>query len=284
MSPSSLVGVFWKGLSVLLLAWMAAAAVLMPADSADAAETERIRQRASGYFDAVASRRFEQARLFILPRSRGDFDPGRSGKGSITGFNILGVELEKGKHSAIVEVEREVAAAVVAGRVKVRSRFRWKLEAGQWFLDPGDPPRTDAEIIKEYYYDKRGAATAAKFDQTVFDFDWAAQGDLVQPRFSFWNLGSEDLVIEKVYGPEWLRNKSEKLHVPAGSSGEITMELDTSSIRGHFRQDVLVRFEPVREMVKLRIKGRVFTEEEIARSPSLSKEAAERKAARAVAP
>ncbi|MDE2962542.1 MAG: hypothetical protein OXU26_01405, partial [Acidobacteriota bacterium] len=184
----------------LVLAWMSANASSGPADST---EVDRIKQRAGQYFSAVGSRHFQKARQFILPGSREDFDPVRSAKATITGFSILGVELEEGKRSAIVEVEREVVAAVVAGRVKVRTQFRWKLEAGEWFLDPTDPPKTDAEIFQEYYYAKRGADTAAKFKETIYDFDWAAQGDLVRPRFPFRNLGAQDLVIEKIYGPEW---------------------------------------------------------------------------------
>ncbi len=271
-------------LLVLLLALMPTVVDSTVADSMDSAEIERIRQRAGDYFTAVGSRRFAQARQFILPASRKDFDPNRSAKGSVTGFDILGVELEEGKRSAIVEVEREVVAAVVAGRVKVRKKFRWKLEAGQWFLDPNDPPKTDAEIFQEYYYSKRGAETTAEFEETVFDFDWAARGDLVQPRFSFRNPGARDLVIEKVYGPEWLLDRTETVHIPAGSSGEVRMEFDTSAISGRLSQDVFVRFEPVKEMVKLRIKGRVFTQEEIDRSPSLTRKAAERKAAQAATP
>ena len=79
-------------------------------------------------------------------------------------------------------------------------------------------------------------------------------------------------------------NRTEQLNVPAGASAEITLELDTSGIRGLLSQDVFVQFEPVKEMVKLRIKGKVFTAEEIARSPSLSKEIAERKAAESTTP
>ena len=284
MFGSKFVQVSTGFLLALVLAGIPAGAGTSPGDSADAAEIDRIKQRAGQYFSAVASRRFDPARQYILPASRADFDPPRSTKASVTGFSILGVELEEGRRSAIVEVEREVVAAVVAGRVKVKKKFRWKLEAGQWFLDPNDPPRTDADIFKEYYYAKRGQDTAAKFEETLFDFDWAAQGDLVRPRFSFRNPGAEDLVIEKIYGPEWLSDKTETLHIPAGTSGEISMELDTAGFRGPLTQDVFVQFEPVKEMVKLRIRGTVFTQDEIALSPSLSKEAAERKAAQAAAP
>ena len=268
-------------LLVPALAWMPKTA---GSGSVDTAEVARIRQRAGDYFSAVGSRRFHKARQFILPASREDFDPNRSAKGTVTGFSILEVELEEGKRSAVVEVEREVVAAVVAGRVKVRTKFRWKLEAGEWFLDPNDPPRTDAEIFQEYYYAKRGNDTTAKFEQTAYDFDWAAQGDRIGLSFPFRNPGAEDLVIEKIYSPEWLLNRTEVRHVPAGAAGEIRMELDTSAIRGHLSQDVFVRFEPVKEMVKLHIRGRVFTEDEIANSPSLSKEIAERKAAESSTP
>ena len=271
-------------LMVLLLASMPAVVDSTAAESTDSAEIERIRQRANDYFTAVSSRRFQQATQFILPASREDFDPPRSTKASVTGFSILGVELEEGNRSAIVEVEREVVAAVVAGRVKVRKKFRWKLEAGEWFLDPNDPPKTDADIFQEYYYAKRGDDTAAEFEETLYDFDWAAQGDLIRLRFPFRNPGSKDLVIERIYAPEWLLDRTETLQIPPGSSGEIKMELNTSGIRGHLRQDVFVRFEPVKEMVKLRIRGRVFTKDEIARSPSLTKKAAERKAAQAATP
>lgn len=284
MHRSRLVRNFNGFLLTPVLAWTALSAGFSAADSADSAEVERIRQRADDYFSAVASRRFGQARQFILPAFREDFDPPRTAKASVAGFSILKVELEEGKRSAIVEVEREVVAAVVASRVKVKTKFRWKLEAGQWFLDPNDRPRTNSDINREYYYERRGGGTTAEFEETLFDFDWVAQGDLVRPRFSFRNPGSQDLVIEDIRAPEWLRSSTEKLRIPAGATGEITMELDTTGFRGPVRQDVFVRFEPVKEMVKLRIQGRVFTQEEIARSPSLSKEIAERKAAQSAAP
>ena len=57
------------------------------------------------------------------------------------------------------------------------------------------------------------------------------------------------------------------------------MELNTAKLHRDFIQDIFVQFEPVKEIVKLRITGRVFTAEEIAKSPSLSKEAATRKSA-----
>ena len=62
------------------------------------------------------------------------------------------------------------------------------------------------------------------------------------------------------------------------------MELSTSRLHQDFIQDIFVRFEPIQELVKLRIKGKVYTAEEIADSPHLSKEAAERKSSQSATP
>ena len=58
------------------------------------------------------------------------------------------------------------------------------------------------------------------------------------------------------------------------------MELNTSGFHRELVQDVFVRFEPIQEMVKLRITGEVYTAEEIALSPILSEKAAANKASR----
>ena len=49
--------------------------------------------------------------------------------------------------------------------MKVSEKFRWKKQEGEWFLDPADPPKSDAEIFREYYYEKLGSATIAKFEE-----------------------------------------------------------------------------------------------------------------------
>ena len=76
-----------------------------------------------------------------------------------------------------------------------------------------------------------------------------------------------------------------KVHlIPAGMTGEIEMELNTSRLHQEFVQDIFVRFEPIQEMVKLRIKGKVLTAEEIGLSPALSEQAAAGKASQAATP
>ena len=267
-----------KGLlPVLLLAWMLASAGTGAADGGQA-DLEQLKQRVNGYFSAVHSRQFTKAGEFILPRSRDTIDASRSGKTRIDNLRILEVKLEEGNRSAVVTITRLVSAP--AGSVRVKEKFRWKKEEGQWFLDPADPPRTDAEIFREYYYEKRGVATKAKFEETVFDFDRIAQGDPVQPRFSFRNSSSRDIVVEKIHAPgRLITDRTEKRLIPAGSAGEIIVDLNTAKLQQRFVHDIFVQFEPVKEMVKLRITGWVFTAEEISRSPGLLKEAAAGKSA-----
>ena len=220
-----------------------------------------------------------KAKQFVLPHSREAIDAARSGKARITGFSIVEVELEEGDRSAVVTIRRLVTAP--AGSVRVKEKFRWKREDGEWFLDPSDdPPKTDSEIFTEYYYKKQGIAPTAEFEERVFDFGLAVQGEPVRPRFSFRNPSSGDIIVEKIHGPDRLiTDRTEKRLIPAGAAGEITVELNTAKLHRDFIQDIFVQFEPVKEIVKLRITGRVFTAEEIAKSPSLSKEAAARKSA-----
>lgn len=268
-------------LLVLVVSWVSAGARSSLADL-DPADIERLKQRVNGYLSAVRSRQLTKAREFILPRSRNETGAPFSGKSRITGFSIFEVEPEAGHRSAVVTTKQELTAPLL-GRIEIKKKLRWKREAGEWFLDPADPPKTDAEIFREYYYDKLAARANPKpgetpplleveFEETVFDFDLAVQGDPVRPNFAFRNLASQDIVVEKIHAPKWLiQDRTEKRLIPAGAAGEIRMELSTDKLSRKFHHDVFVQFEPIKEMIKLRIKGEVYTAEEIAESPSLSK-------------
>ena len=276
---------------ILMLGWMPAGARSSPADPVNSADVEQLKERVSEYFNAVHSRQFAKAKQFILPRSRDMAGAARPGRTRVAGFSILEVKLEEGNRSAVVTIRREIMAAGLAGQARIKEKFRWKKEEGKWFLDPADPPRTTAEIFRDYYYAKRIARANPKpgqelppllveLEETVFDFGVAIQGDVVRPRFAFRNLGSAAILVEEVYGPEWLLNRTGSRLVPPGTTGEIKMELNTSGFHRELVQDVFVRFEPIQEMVKLRITGKVYTAEEIALSPILSEKAAANKASR----
>ncbi|MXZ34669.1 MAG: DUF1573 domain-containing protein [Acidobacteria bacterium] len=281
---------------VLALVWMTTGAGSSVAGQDDPADLERLRQRVSGYFTAVHSGQFAAAEQFILHRSRDSFGRGRKQRSRITGFSIVEVTPEGGRGSAVVAVKLEVMAPIVAGRFPVQQKFRWKKESGEWFFDPADPPRTNSNLFQEYYLEKQSARANPKagegpqpvsveFEETAHEFEWVLQGDPVQIRFPFRNLTSDDLVVKKIYGPDWLiEDRTEKRLIPAGESGEIVVDVNTANLRLEIGQDIFVRFEPIKELVKLRIKGRVFTAEDVARSPSLSEEAAARKAAQSATP
>ena len=275
MSRSSFVLVSKSLLVVLILVWAPAGAQPSPADPGQA-DLERLKQRVNEYFSAVHARRFTRASQFILPGSRDAGEAARPGRARIGNLRIHEIKLEEGSGSAVVSISRQVSAP--AGSVRVKEKLRWKKEAGEWFLDPADPPKSDAEIFTEYYYKKRGSPTVAKFEETVFDFGRIVQGDPVRPRFSFRNPSSQDLVVEKIHDPNrFITDRTQKRLIPAGESAEIHLELNTARLRRRFRHVVFVQFEPVREMVALRIKGWVYTAEEIARSPTLSREFGVRK-------
>ena len=296
MSRSRFVEVSNGFLLVLVLAWLAPGARSGAADQAGPADVERLRQRVSGYFTAVCSGQLDQAKQFILPQSRDASTLGRSRRSRIAGFSIVEIMLEEGHRSAVAEVKLEVLAPIMAGRFTVKKKFRWKQESGEWFYDPADPPTANSNLFQEYYVDKQAGRANPKpgktppplkveFEETLYVFEWVLQGDPVQPRFPFRNLTSEDIVVEKIYGPDWLiKDRTEKRLIPAGEAGEIVVDVNTSNLRLDIGQDIFVRFEPIKEMVKLRIKGRVFTAEDVAKSPSLSEEAAARKAAQTATP
>ena len=296
MFRSRFVEIFNGFLLAMLLAWTPAYARSGVADRPDPADVERLSQRVSGYFTAVCAEQFDQAKQFVLPQSRDATTFGRSPKSRITGFSIVEVTLEEGHRSAVAEVKLEVVAPIMVGRFTVDRKFRWKKESGEWFFDPADPPTENSKLFQEYFLDKQAARANPKsgktpsplqveFEETVHEFEWVLQGAPVKLRFPFRNLTSDKLVVEKIYGPDWLiKDRTEKRLIPAGETGEIIVDVNTSNLRLDIGQDIFVRFEPIKEMVKLRIKGRVFTAEDVAKSPSLSQEAAARKAAQAATP
>ena len=296
MFRSRFVEIFNGFLLATLLAWMPAGARSGAADQSDPDDVERLSRRVSRYFTAVSAGRFDQARQFILPQSMDASTFGRSPKSRITGFSIVEVTLEEGHRSAVATIKLEVLAPIMVGRFTVDRKFRWKKESGEWFFDPADPPTENSNLFQEYFLDKQAARAnpqpgktppplQVEFEETVHEFEWVLQGDPVKLRFPFRNLTSDDLVVEKIYGPDWLiKDRTEKRLIPAGETGVIIVDVNTSNLRMDIGQDIFVRFEPIKEMVKLRIKGRVFTAEDVAKSPSLSQEAAARKAAKAATP
>ena len=237
---------------------------------------EELKTRVTQYFSALHTGQFTKARELIHPESRETKKAAQPGNAKMDSLRILAVELEEGQDSAIVEIRRVAWTPSIGGRIDVRQKMRWKLLSGEWFFDPNDPPRSDSSIFREYYYDKitaRGNAKSGeeplplevKFHANLFDFGIAVQGIPVKVRFKFESLSSQDIEIEKIFLPEWfIKDTTQKRLVKPGESGEIQVDLDTSKLYRDVRQDIFVQFEPIKELIKLTIKGKVFKEEDLA--------------------
>lgn len=237
-------------------------------------EVASIKSRVEQYYNAVQSNQQAKVAEFLVPKARGGFFPQFDPK--LIGTRIGDVKIEKGGSSVIVKIFSQVMVPSAMRPVDVPSLVRWKKEAGEWFYDPQDPPRTLASIFKEYYWEKLAARARkdpsvppleVKFDKDVVDFGMAAQGNTVNLKFTFTNLSSKDLVIEQLYLQEQLmRDLTSERVIKAGKKGEILFVLETGPLYREFEHDIFVQFEPIKEIVKLKVKGRVFTAKEIAES------------------
>jgi len=249
---------------------------LLSADqiSAQESQNDKIKLRVEQYYQAVQSNQQAKVAEFVVPKARGAFFPQFDPK--LVGIRVAEIKLEEGGTSAVVKVISQVMAPTIMRPIDVPSLVRWKKESGEWFFDPQDPPRTLASIFKEYFWDKQAARAKkdpavppieVKFDKDVVDFGMAAKGSTVNLKFSFTNLSSKDLVIEQLYLQEQLmRDLTSERVIKPGKKGEVIFTLETGPLYREFEHDVFVQFEPIKEIVKLKVKGKVFTAQEIAES------------------
>ena len=242
-------------------------------------QRERIKLRVEQYYQAVQSNQQARVTEFIVPKARGTFFPQFDPK--LVATRVAEVKVEEGGNSAVVKIISQVMVPSAMRPVDVPSLVRWKKDSGEWLYDPQDPPRTLASIFKEYYWDKQAARARqdpkatpleVKFDKEELDFGMAAKGNTLNLKFTFTNLTSKDLVIEQLYLQEQLmRDLTSERVIKPGKKGEIIFALETGSLYREFEHDVFVQFEPIKEIVKLKVKGKVFTAKEIAESLKLSK-------------
>ena len=221
-------------LLLVFLAWMLAGAGSGQADRGQA-DLERLKQRVNEYFSAVHARRFTRASQFILPGSRDAGEAARPGRARIGNLRIHEIKLEEGSGSAVVSISRQVSAP--AGSVRVEEKLRWKKEAGEWFLDPADPPRSDAEIFTEYYYKKRGSRYGGEVRGNGLRFRPESSREIpFGSVFPFATPSSQDLVVEKIHDPEPVSSPTGPKNASSRpeSRREIHLELNTARLRRRF--------------------------------------------------
>lgn len=229
---------------------------------------DKIKERATQYFAAVQSNEIGKAKEFVLEKSRGGFFPQFDNK--LLGVRVAEVRLEKENTAAVVKLLCQVMVPVAMQSVDVPQLQRWKLDSGQWYFDPADPPPSEASIMKRYYFEKLKEKAGkdpsqwdVRFETQAQNFGIAVKGTTVTLRFPFANQTKQELRVEKVLLHPLMKDLTKSLVIPAGKKGEIVVTLDTTPLYRDFDQDIFIQFEPIQEMVKLKVQGRVFTAKDL---------------------
>jgi len=230
--------------------------------------TETIKERVTQYFAAVQSNDIGKAKEFVLEKSRSSFFPQFDGK--MTGVRVAEIHLEKDNTAAVVKLLCQVMIPAAMQPVEVPQLQRWKLDAGKWYFDPADPPPSEASVMKKYYFEKLQSKQGkdpsqwdVRFDKEAQNFGVAVKGTTVTLRFPFTNQTKQELRVEKILLYQLMKDLTSTRIIPAGKKGEIVIALDTAPLYRDFDQDIFVQFEPIQEMVKLKVHGRVFTAKDL---------------------
>ena len=268
--------------AAILLAtfWFVSSVGNLDAEPTDA--IERIKERVNQYFAAVQSNDIAKAKQLVLEKSRNTFFPQFDSK--LVGFRVTEVQIEKDNTAAVVRLLCQVMIPAVMRAVDVPQLQRWKLESGEWYFDPADPPPSDASIMQKYYYEKQKSKQGkdpslwdVRFDKEAQNFGVAVKGSVVTVRFPFTNQSKQELRVEKTSLHELMKDVTKTRVIPPGMKGEIVITLDTTPLYRDFDHDILVQFEPIQEMVKLKVQGRVFTAKDLEQYNPATGESGKRK-------
>jgi hypothetical protein len=227
---------------------------------------DKLKERVTEFYTAVRANQMDKAVQYVTEKSRDSFKTQSHGK--FTGFEITHVEMEQDGQSAIVELSFKVLIPTIIRQVHMPDRARWKLVSGEWFYDPEDVPPQLNDKFKEYYYDKLPAgnessgakrAPSVSFERDLIDIGLVDRGKVVNLRFPFTNQSSQEIRIEEFHfrGVPFLKSATTKTVFKPGEKGEISVDLDTTELSGVLDNSFFVEFQPIKEMVSLRVKGKV---------------------------
>jgi len=238
-----------------------------PSNANETKIPDKLKQRVTDFYTAMRANQTDKAAQYVIEKSRDSFKVQSHGK--FLAFEITHVEMEQGDKSAVVELSFKVLIPTIVRQVYIPDRTRWKLVSDEWFYDPDDMPPQMGDKMKEYYYDKQpagNAKSAAKtkesavaFDTDLINIGLVEKGKVLNLRFPFVNKSAQEIKIEEFYfrGVPFLKNTTTKTVFKPAEKGEITVELDTSELSGPLDHSFFVEFQPIKEMVSLRIKGKV---------------------------
>jgi len=229
--------------------------------------TDKLSQRSTEFYTAIRANQIDKAAQYVIEKARDSFKTQSHGK--FSGFEITHIEMEAGGQSAIVQLSFKVLVPTIIRQVYMPDRTRWKLVSGEWFYDPEDVPPQLGDKFKEYYYDKHPAgneassksnkAASVSFEREVIDIGLVSRGKILNLRFPFTNQTSQEIKIEEFHfrGVAFLKSTTIKTIFKPGEKGEISVDLNTAELSGPLDHSFFVEFQPIKEMVSLRIKGQV---------------------------
>lgn len=247
------------GIFPLVLAFLGSAAF-----AGDSASDEKLKQRVNGFYVALQADRGSQAEAFVREASRPGFRVAPRGK--VMGFRIASIQPEPGQNSAVVEVAIKTVAPFVGKSIEIPFLSRWKVENGEWYYDPEDPPKTLGDKFQECYHQRQEKQIPfeVKFEKDFVDFGVVTQGKTLNLKFPFANHSSKEIRIEKVYvQPPFMKDVSPQVLIKPGKKGEIVIDLDTSPLHQDYEATIFVEFQPINECARVRMKGRIFTAKEL---------------------
>ena len=235
-------------------------------------EVTKIKERVTEYYTEIKSKEFKKASELVLPKSRKRFltqqhDP-------VDAFRIIEVRMEEGGTSAAVESSISTGGtAKFPYRMEIRNYTRWRLMKGNWYCDIENPPQSLAQKMEEYSKTPQAApgplmglsaGAEVKFDQVRLKFGTVPIGPPVILKYAFTNLSAQPINVENVYlRADFLKNKTEKKMINPHEKGEVIVELDTSQLKGHIDHSFVVEFLPIKELIQLYFKGRIFPLDQI---------------------
>jgi hypothetical protein len=243
---------------------LALAALAATALAGDSTSDEKLKQRVTQFYQALQANRALQAEAFVREASRPGFRVAPRGK--VVTFRVASIKAEPEQNSAVVEVAIKTVAPFVGKAIEIPVLSRWKVENGEWYFDPDDPPKTLGDKFQECYYQRQEKQVPfeVKFDKDFIDFGVVTQGKTLNLRFPFTNQASKEIRIEKVYVQNpFMKDVSAQAPIKSGKKGEIAIDLDTSALHQDYDNTVFVEFQPINECARVRMKGRIFTAKEL---------------------
>ncbi len=141
---------------------------------------------------------------------------------------------------------------------------RWKLESGNWFLDPNDVPAPiDSELDQarkkndlRQKKDPQAPPVVIHWEKSAIELGRVSKSKPTVVHLPFTNLSQEPVSIKRsFFQAEFVRILNPDLVVKPGEKGEVQVELQTDKLDWYFGLTVQFQFWPVNELVSVLIRG-----------------------------